>query len=187
MSIEAIGELVLYHRQQKNISLGELAERTGVSKASLSKIESGETKRPSFMVWKKIASTLNIPYTKTIGIYLSTTEQPTKIKLLLEESIALNSETLVQKAALRLLETPRMDTLLALDHLLQVTKGVEDRDVRLALYGVIIDYTRKHGIPYYLAKNLYERYLLERDDFIRFEETYRRGKEFALHGFSSAK
>lgn len=180
MVMERIGELIFTYRQQEKISLSEMAERTGVSKGSLSKIEAGETKRPSFVIWKKIASTINIPYSDAVGIYLGTTERPTTIKLLLEEAINLNNKTLVQKAAKKLLETPKLDSFLALDYLIQVTKDVKDRVVTLALYDVLIDYTRKRGIPYYLGKSLYERYLLERDDFSRFEETYRRGKEL-LH------
>lgn len=180
MGMERIGELILTYRQRENISLSALAERTGVSKTALSKIETGETKRPGFALWKKIARTLNIPYAHVVRIYLDATEQPATIKLLLDESIALNNKTLMQKAAQRLLETPKMDTFLALDHLLQVTKGAAESYAKLALHDVMIDFARKQGIPYYLGKSLYERYMLERDDFSRFEETYRRGKEL-LH------
>ncbi|MEJ8548784.1 helix-turn-helix domain-containing protein [Brevibacillus borstelensis] len=177
MAIEGIGAMILTYRQRENLSLSKLAERTGVSKTSLSKIETGATRHPSFQLWKKVGHTLHIPFDEIIGHYLDTTERPATIKLLLEESIALNNKMLIQKAAQKLLETTRMDSLLALDHLLQVTKGIDAQRTKLTLYGVIIDYTRKSGIPYFLSKSIYERYILERDDFARFEETYWRGKE----------
>ncbi|GEC91904.1 helix-turn-helix domain-containing protein [Brevibacillus brevis] len=175
-----IGELLHAYRQRKNISWSELAERTDISKAALSKIESGETKRPGFSQWKKIASTLEIPYVDVITSYLGTTERPATLQILLKEAIELNYPPVVQQVALKLLETPKMDTFLALDHLLQATNDAKDRAVILALHEVIIDYARKHGVPLYLGKSLYDRYMLERDDFSRFEETYRRGKEL-LH------
>lgn len=179
MTIEGIGELILTYRKRENLSLSELAERTGINKTSLSRIETGETKQPSFDLWKKVAHTLHIPYSEVIGIYLDATERPTMIKLLLEESIILNHPTLMQKAARKLLETPKIDAYLALDYLLQVTKEIPDRYAKLMLYQVLIDYTRKSGVPYYLGKCIYERYILERDDFTHFEDTYRRGKELS--------
>ncbi|MGZ0050699.1 helix-turn-helix domain-containing protein [Brevibacillus gelatini] len=180
MFTEVIGDLLLTYRQRENISLSELAERTGISKAALSKIESRETKRPGFSQWKKIASALQIPDVDIITAYLDSTDRPASIQLLLKEAIELNYPPVVQRVAMRLLETPKMDTFIALDHLLQATNDAKDHSVLLALYEVIIDYARKRGIPFYLGKGLYERYMLERDDFSRFEETYRRGKEL-LH------
>ncbi|TGV30019.1 XRE family transcriptional regulator [Mesorhizobium sp. M00.F.Ca.ET.186.01.1.1] len=180
MLTEEIGELLLAYRQRENISLSELAERTGISKTALSRMESGATKRPGFSQWKKIASALKIPYVDVISVYLSTTERPASIQLLLNEAISLNSQALVRKAAQKLLDTPKMDTFLALDYLHQLAKETEDSSTKLALHEVMIEFTRKRGIPFYLAKNLYARYLLERDDFSRFEETFQRGKEL-LH------
>ncbi|MFS0557434.1 helix-turn-helix domain-containing protein [Brevibacillus sp. 179-C9.3 HS] len=180
MFTEEIGALLLAYRQRENISLSELAERTGIGKTTLSKIESGETRQPGFSQWKKIAITLEIPYVDVIASYLGTTERPTSIQLLLKEAITLNSKTLVRQAAQKLLESTKIDTFFALDHLLQVVHEIEDRDTILALYDIIIDHTRKRGIPFYLGKCLYERYMLERDDFSRFDETFRRGKEL-LH------
>lgn len=179
MSTE-IGDLLHAYRQRENISLNELAERTDISKTALSKIESGETKRPGFALWKKIASAIKVPSVDVITAYLDTTERPATIQLLLNEALALDSKALVQRTAQKLLDTPRLDTFHSLDYLLQIANETEEQSAKLALYDVLIDFTRKRGIPFYLAKGLYARYLLERDDFARFEETYRRGKEL-LH------
>ncbi|TKI59051.1 helix-turn-helix transcriptional regulator [Brevibacillus antibioticus] len=175
-----IGDLLHAYRRRENISLNELAERTDMSKTALSKIESGETKQPGFSQWKRIASVIKIPSVDVITAYLENTERPATLQLLLKEALALDSKQLVQRTAQKLLDTPKLDTFHGLDYLLRVANEAEDQSAKLALYDVLIDFTRKRGIPFYLAKGLYERYMLERDDFSRFEETYRRGKEL-LH------
>jgi len=178
--VEDVREMLLRYRLQENITLSELAERTGVSKSVLSRIESGETKRPGFATCKKISQALQIPYASLISAYLDMTEQAEMLKFLLEEAVSLNNRSLVRKAAQKLLETPKLDPFLALDTLLHVAKEKEEAEIKLALYDVLIDYTRRRGIPYYLAKGLLERYEIERDHFTQFEEIYRRGKEL-LH------
>ncbi|MGI6187748.1 MAG: helix-turn-helix domain-containing protein, partial [Brevibacillus sp.] len=178
--VEDVREMLLRYRLQENITLSELAERTGVSKSVLSRIESGETKRPGFATCKKISQALQIPYASLISAYLDMTEQAEMLKFLLEEAVSLNNRSLVRKAAQKLLETPKLDPFLALDTLLHVAKEKEEAEIKLALYDVLIDYTRRRGIPYYLAKGLLERYEIERDHFTQFEEIYRRGKEM-LH------
>ncbi|PPA84124.1 transcriptional regulator [Brevibacillus laterosporus] len=70
-----------------------------------------------------------------------------------------------------------MDSFLSMDYLLQFLRQVENKDIKLVIYDVIIDYSRQRGIPYYLSKTLFNRYQIERDDFSRFEETYHRAKE----------
>ncbi|UFJ62215.1 helix-turn-helix domain-containing protein [Brevibacillus sedimenti] len=180
MGFGDFADVLLRYRYQENITVDELAERAGVGRSVLSRIESGETKRPSFATWKKIGNALHIPYGLVISTYLDVTERAETLKFLLQEAIAHNNKTVIEKAAQKLLDTPKMQTFLALDHLFQTANGTDDPAIKLVLYDVLIEYTRKNGIPYYLAKGLYERYLLERDEFARLEETYQRGKEM-LH------
>ncbi|ATF16582.1 XRE family transcriptional regulator [Brevibacillus brevis X23] len=180
----SFGDIQNRYRIEKNISIGKLAELTGICRSSLAKIESGETKRPSFNTCKKVANTLDIPYSITINSCLNHTERPESLKFLLQEAISTKSPTLVQKCANRLLETPRLDTFLALDYLFQIVNVVEDDQTKFPIYDTIIDYTRKQGVPHYLAKGIFERYMFERDDFTRFKETYHRGKEL-LHYIES--
>ncbi len=182
--LNSFGDIQSKYRIERNISIGELAELTGICRSSLAKIESGETKRPSFNTCKKVANALDIPYSITINLCLNHTERPESLKFLLQEAIGTKSQTLVQKSANRLLETPRLDTFFALDHLFQIVKDVEDAQVKLTIYDTIIDFTRKRGVPHYLAKGIFERYMFERDDFTRFKETYHRGKEL-LHYIDS--
>lgn len=52
-------------RTERNFSLGQLAELSGVSKVMLSQIEKGETNPTINTIWK-IANGLKVPYTKLI-------------------------------------------------------------------------------------------------------------------------
>ena len=49
-------------RNERNLSLGQLAELSGVSKVMLSQIEKGDSNPTVNTIWK-IASGLNVPYT----------------------------------------------------------------------------------------------------------------------------
>ncbi|MDP5272786.1 winged helix-turn-helix domain-containing protein [Chengkuizengella axinellae] len=53
---------------------------------------------------------------------------------------------------------------------------IKETTIQLALYQVIIDYSRTHGIIPYIAKGLLQKYLIERDDFTKFHSTYASGK-----------
>lgn len=50
-------------RKERNLTLGQLSEISGVSKAMLSNIEQGESNPTINTIWK-IANGLNVPYTK---------------------------------------------------------------------------------------------------------------------------
>lgn len=49
-------------REQQNLSIGQLAEKTGLSKVMLSQLEKGGSNPTINNIWK-IASALNVPYT----------------------------------------------------------------------------------------------------------------------------
>ncbi len=55
-----LAQSVRAHRQSRGLSLGNLAEKAGISKTSLSKIESGGG-NPSLEVLCRIAQALNVP------------------------------------------------------------------------------------------------------------------------------
>ncbi|MDM5154403.1 XRE family transcriptional regulator [Bacillus sp. DX1.1] len=56
-----IGQRLRYHRQQRKLSLDDLAELTGVSKPMLGQIERG-TSNPTVAILWKIATGLQIPF-----------------------------------------------------------------------------------------------------------------------------
>ncbi len=171
------GEIVRAHRHQENLSLNELAEQSGVSRSILARIESGETRQPRFSTARTIASALKIPYEQVILFYLAFTHQTETFKALLAESISHENKNLVRLTATKFLESAKSNNVIVLDYLLQIAKATEQQEIRLTLYNVMIDYTRRSGIPFYYVKSLFERYLIERYDFSRLEETYQKGKE----------
>ncbi|BFH68504.1 hypothetical protein J27TS7_51890 [Paenibacillus dendritiformis] len=54
--------------------------------------------------------------------------------------------------------------------------SVQDTSIQLAVYNLIIDYSRSHGMMPYIAKGLYRKYMIERNDFSKLKETYQLGK-----------
>lgn len=61
-----LAQSVRAHRESRGLSLGSLAEKAGISKTSLSKIESG-TANPSLEVLCRIAQALNVPIGSLLG------------------------------------------------------------------------------------------------------------------------
>lgn len=62
-----VGENIKYTRERRKLTLGELAEKTGVSKAYLSQIELGQ-RYPSLNKLKKIAMTFEIPTIELLAV-----------------------------------------------------------------------------------------------------------------------
>ena len=58
---QLIAENLQYHRMRQNMSIGQLAERTGLSKAVLSQMEKGNANPTINTIWK-IATALHVPY-----------------------------------------------------------------------------------------------------------------------------
>ena len=61
-----LAQAVRAHRESRGFSLGALAEKAGISKTSLSKIEAGQA-NPSLDVLCRIASALNVPVGSLFG------------------------------------------------------------------------------------------------------------------------
>ncbi|WP_259391995.1 hypothetical protein [Paenibacillus thiaminolyticus] len=68
----------------------------------------------------------------------------------------------------------------AVSKLYRKIDSIDNDSIKLALYNLILDYSRSHGIMPYIAKSMYQRYLIERNDFSRLKETYQNGK-YILH------
>ncbi len=61
-----LGKRIKQLRSKQNLSLSEVARRANVSKASMSQIESGNTKRPSVQILTKIATALDVDLSELI-------------------------------------------------------------------------------------------------------------------------
>jgi len=57
-----VGDYLKQLRKEKSISQRELAEKSGISNAEISRIETGERQKPSPDVLRQLASALNVPY-----------------------------------------------------------------------------------------------------------------------------
>lgn len=175
-----IGELIKKYREQASLTISHLGILTGLSKGVISKIELGETKRPELKTIKAIATVLAIPYQEIVGYYIEVEQRVEALHELLLEVIEFANIPLVSKVALKLLQSPQGETMATLDRLFQLTEPIKRLDIKLLLYSIIIKYAREHGIPRYIAKGLLQKYLLERQDLKRLEETFKSGEEL-LH------
>ncbi|RAP28425.1 hypothetical protein C2W64_04859 [Brevibacillus laterosporus] len=174
------GELIKQRREELGIRLSELSRRTGVSKGIVSKIESGETKRPELRTLKPIADVLNIPYEEIIEWYIKAEHRYGMLHDFLMEVAEISNLSLMEKVAVKFLESSNKDTYELLEDLFEIADTFENIEVRLTLYNVIVKYARTHGVPKYTAKGLCQKYLIEREDLKRLEESFKVGEE-VLH------
>ncbi len=178
---KTIADIIFQLRKEKNLTYAELEELTGVHKSILHRIENGETKRPEFKTVKSIARALQIPYQGIVECYIEGESRIDTLFEILSEVITCNENfSLVPKIALRLLQSPNKETEESLQRLLSFTETVKEETLKVKLYEMIIQYSRGHGVMTYLAKGLLQKYLIERLDFKRLEQTYQEGRE-VLH------
>ncbi|PPA82427.1 transcriptional regulator [Brevibacillus laterosporus] len=180
LTFTSLGELIKEKREEFGITLSELSRRSGVSKGIISKIESGETKRPELRNLKLLADTIDIPYEDIIDRYIDVELRIDILEAFLAEAVEIANISLLTKVAIKFLENPKKDTFTMLEHLFNLTATFEDNDAKLTLYNVIVKYARQHGVPKYIAKGLYQKYLIEREDLKRLEESFKVGEE-GLH------
>ncbi|UFJ40526.1 helix-turn-helix transcriptional regulator [Brevibacillus humidisoli] len=175
-----IGEVIRRLREKANLTLTQLAHLSGISKAAISKIENGETKRPEFRTIKPIAEVLDIPHEQIVESYIEVEQRIDVLQELLLDAIKLSNKSLLSKIALRFLQSPYEESYTLIERLYQLTNEVRDGEIRLSLYDLIIKYARERGMQRFLAKGLLQKYLIERLDLKKLEDSYRAGEEI-LH------
>ncbi|KEQ26355.1 helix-turn-helix domain-containing protein [Paenibacillus tyrfis] len=176
-----IADFIFQLRKERNLSYSDLEELTGLSRGVLHKIETGETKHPEFKTVKAISPVLLVPYFQVIERYIENENRvDTLLEVLAEVISCEETVSLVTKVALRLLESPNKGTEVSLERLFNFTQAIKDNSLKVTLFEVIIQYSRGHGVMVYLAKGMLQKYLIERLDFKRLEQTYQEGQEI-LH------
>ncbi|WP_210429448.1 helix-turn-helix domain-containing protein [Paenibacillus dendritiformis] len=174
---QRLGELIQYYRQKKELSLSKLQEAVGIDKGSLSRIENSEVKRPDFQSILSIAAVLDIPHDAIVEQYIEIGHKSEVIYAILQNELTtLEYPSLIPKIAAKFLEAPNEDSLDAVEKLYRTINSVNHPSTQLSLYTLIVDYSRAHGIMPYIAKGLYQKYMIERNDFSRLKETYQVGK-----------
>ncbi|UHA74440.1 helix-turn-helix domain-containing protein [Paenibacillus sp. 481] len=175
-SEHTVGDLTRHYRRKAKISQGKFGERVGMSKSHVSKIETGLIIQPEYSTMLRIVKELNIPMNEMILCYVKYECRADILQIMLLEAIGLEDAALTKIVASKYLESPHSDSLVAIAKLYDTTEPLEDPDTKLALFKVIINYSRGHGVMPYLAKAQLQSYLIERDDFSRLRETYDMGK-----------
>ncbi|XOK59229.1 helix-turn-helix domain-containing protein [Paenibacillus elgii] len=176
-----IADFIFQLRKERNLTYAGLEELTGVSRGVLHKIEIGETKHPEYKTVKAISPALLVPYFQVIEGYIENENRiDTLFEILTDVITREEIGSLAPKVALRLLESPNKGTEESLQRLLSFTETVKEETLKVKLYEIIIQYSRGHGVMTYLAKGLLQKYLIERLDFKRLEQTYQEGRE-VLH------
>lgn len=176
-----IADFIFQLRKERNLSYSDLEELTGVSRGVLHKIEIGETKHPEYKTVKAISPVLLVPYFQVIEGYIENENRvDTLFEILADVITREGTGSLVSKVALRLLESPNKGTEVSLERLFNFTQAMKDNSLKVTLFEVIIQYSRGHGVMVYLAKGMLQKYLIERLDFKRLEQTYQEGQEI-LH------
>ena len=177
LTFTTLGELIKEKRTELGISLSEVSRVTGISKGVLSKIENDETKRPELRTLKPIVDVLAIPYEEIIERYIDVEHRIEFLDSLLSESIEMRNLFLIAKLAKKILENPQEDTYTSLERLYDLAGNTIRNEVKLKLYSVIIDYARMRGEPKYIVKGLLQKYLIERKDLKKMEDSFSLGQE----------
>ncbi|GIO01064.1 helix-turn-helix domain-containing protein [Brevibacillus laterosporus] len=180
LTFTTLGELVKEKREELGVSLSEVSRITGISKGVISKIENGETKRPELRTLKPIADVLNIPYEEIIEGYIKVEHRFGILHDFLMEVAEISKPDLMEKVAVKFLESSKKDSVESLEVLFRITATFRKRDIMITLYNIIIRYARAHGESQYIAKGLYQKYMIEREELKHLEESFKVGEE-VLH------
>ncbi|PPB01943.1 helix-turn-helix domain-containing protein [Brevibacillus laterosporus] len=180
LQYEAFGEGMRKRRKDRKLSLSQLSKMTGISKGVISKIESGETRKPEWRTIKPLAISLQIPWEDVIGYYADVERRPKILLDLLSKSISLRRTPLIKKVALRFIQLPTEDSYVLMEKLYERSCLVDDLPIRFTLFNFIVSYARERGMQEYLAKGLLQIYLAQRQDLKQLEESFQIGEE-VLH------
>ncbi|WP_139490470.1 helix-turn-helix domain-containing protein [Brevibacillus dissolubilis] len=180
-TLQSLGELIRNHRKNAQLTLPQLAERTGLSKGVISKLENGETKRPELKTIRTVAHALQIPYDEAISYYIKVEQRPEILRDLLLEMIGRNDQSLIGKVAIKLIQSPKRDSQKALDELYTIANSVLCPSTQMNLYQLILKYAREHGLQNYVAKTLMQKFTIKRVDLDRLQEAYWIGMELLYY------
>nr|WP_289355269.1 helix-turn-helix transcriptional regulator [Paenibacillus sp. S-12] len=175
--IKTIGELIYDTRCASNITIAQLSELSGINKGTISRIENSEIKRPEFSTLQLLAVALKIPFETLVDYYVEDEKRADLLLHILQSTILHQcSNDLICKVAAKYLEAPNEDSVDLTEELFLNIDSIEDDSIKLSLYNLIIEHSRSHGIMPYIARGLYQRYLIERNDFSKLKETFQNGK-----------
>ncbi|WP_374019618.1 helix-turn-helix transcriptional regulator [Paenibacillus thiaminolyticus] len=170
-----VGELIYEYRKKARYTLRQLSDLSGIPKGTISKIERGETRRPELATVLALTSPLSIPYADVVVHYLVMERRKSVLQPMLQEAIRTGDVEVIEKIAVRFLECDGADSYDLTAELYHMTESITDVTVRLGLFELITNYAREHGIQPYLAKALFQTYLIQRNDFSKLDLTFHTG------------
>ena len=178
----SIGELIQCYRRNRGMTLAQLSELTGIHKGTISKIENGNVKRPEYKTIRPLADTFQIPLETLVELHITVDKRANTLLFVLQDVIQHSGTAeLVTKVGRKFLESPSYDSHALAERLYDFTSNVENKEIQFALYQLIVDYSRDHGIMPFLARGLFQVYLIERDDFTRLRSVYESGKHIVQY------
>ncbi|MGG4397146.1 helix-turn-helix domain-containing protein [Paenibacillus thiaminolyticus] len=180
--ILSIGELIQCHRYNRGMTLAQLSELTGIHKGTISKIENGDVKRPEYKTIRPLADSLQIPLETLVELHITVDKRADTLLFVLQDVIQHSGTAeLVTKVGRKFLESPSDDSHALVERLYDFAGHVENKEIQFALYQLIVDYSRDHGIMPFLARGLFQVYLIERDNFSRLRDVYESGKHIVQY------
>ncbi|WP_206106176.1 XRE family transcriptional regulator [Paenibacillus dendritiformis] len=178
----SIGEIIQCYRRNRGMTLTQLSELTGIHKGTISKIENGDVKRPEYKTIRPLADTLQIPLETLVELYITLDKRADTLLFVLRDVIQHSGTAdLVTRVGRKLLESSSDDSHALAERLYDFAGHVENKEILFALYQLIVDYSRDHGIMPFLARGLLQVYLIERDDFSRLRDVYESGKHIVQY------
>lgn len=182
VQILSIGELIHTYRHKQGMALSQLTKLTGIHKATISKIENGEVRRPEYATIQPLARALNVPLKEFIELYVTVERRAEPLLRVLKDVLQQGENAaLVRTVGAEFLASTSDDSYTLVEQLYDFSTTVELKTMRLTLYQLIVDYSRDHGIMPFLARGLYQVYLIERDDFTRLRNVYESGKHIVQY------
>lgn len=181
-TVAGLGELIRNKRQDKQMTLTQVSDLSGVPKGTLSKIENGLLIIRDFHVALSIASVLNIPIEEVIERYIDVERNQDNLLSALTQAISQPSPSfLATKICTKLLETSKEPTEDLIERLYDFTNNVQDESQKLAMYNNISKIADDYSIRPFLAKSMLQVYLIQRNNFSILRHTYKQGKEILNH------
>ncbi|SYX82149.1 XRE family transcriptional regulator [Paenibacillus alvei] len=175
---ETLGELIRRYRDELNMTQQELANRSGVNNKRVSFLEYGGAPR-DYAILQSIFSVLHIP-TYEVVTALANTKIHSEIWLSFLQQLVSSEDdiSLAREVMVHLMASQDKNSEVGFEKLLSIVQqGSGNLGTRLELMDEAIMYAQRRGLQTYVAKGLFYRYLVERDDFSKMEETYHSGKK----------
>ncbi|MBD8496972.1 helix-turn-helix domain-containing protein [Paenibacillus arenosi] len=175
--IDTFADIIRHRRSNLKLTMDKLAEKARVNKSIISRIENGEVKKPEITTIKSLAEALEITYDEYIRIYISLERNAEVILKILQEAISISCPApLITEIATRYLELPLVDSYDAIEQIFTTANDVNDTAIKLELFKKVVSYSREHGVMTYIAKGMYQVYMIERNDFSKLNSLYHYGK-----------